>query len=72
MTLAIFVLGVLFLPYLAAVHHVVYDMNQTIVTGVIAALSGIISACAIKKIQKTSCDPSDAIADQKVPPIDDK
>jgi hypothetical protein len=59
LTLAVLVLGVVILPYLAAIHHVEYGVNQTIVTGAIAALSGIISAVAVKKIKnnENSCPP---------------
>jgi hypothetical protein len=61
LTLAALVLGIIILPYLAALHHVTYEVNQAIVTGAIAALSGIISAVAVKKIkdngQSNNCNP---------------
>lgn len=49
-TLSFLILGTMILPYLAALNHVTYEVNSTVVTGAIAALSGIISAVAVKKI----------------------
>lgn len=49
-TLSALILGAIVLPFLAAICHVQYEVNQTIVTGAIAALSGIISAVSMKKI----------------------
>lgn len=49
-TLSALILGAIVLPFLAALCHVQYEVNQTIVTGAIAALSGIISAVTVKKI----------------------
>jgi hypothetical protein len=66
LTLAIVVLGIVFLPYLAAINHVTYDVNQSLITGAIAALSGIISACAVKKLKSPSDPP--AIQDQTKKP----
>jgi high-affinity Fe2+/Pb2+ permease len=59
LTLTALVLGILIFPYLAALHHVVYEVNATIITGAIAALSGIISAVAVKKIQNNCNNPND-------------
>lgn len=74
-TLALVVIGVVLLPYLAAMNHVPYELNQTIITGAIAALSGIISAAALKKIQAptapNTCSP-DAKPLKIEPPADDK
>jgi len=64
-TLSIVVIGSLILPYLAAIHHITYDINATIVTGAIAALSGIISAVAVKKIQNTNTCSPDAKSEKK-------
>lgn len=54
LTLSALVLGILILPLVAALCHVPYEINPTIVTGAIAALSGIISAVAVKQIQNKS------------------
>ena len=52
-TLSALILGTLILPYLAGLHHFTYTVNEQVVTGAIAALSGIISAIAIKKLKDT-------------------
>jgi len=61
-TLSFLILGTMILPYLAALNHVTYEVNSTVVAGGIAALSGIISAVAVKKINNPSLD---AKPDQK-------
>jgi hypothetical protein len=63
LTLSAFILGILILPYLAASKHIVYSLDPTVITGVIAALSGIISAVAVKKLNNTC--PPDSNQDQK-------
>lgn len=55
-TLMLLVLAVVILPYFAAINHVTYEVNQTIVAGCVAALSGIISAVAVKKINTCPTD----------------
>lgn len=61
-TLSVLILGTMILPFLAGLYHITYEINQTIVTGAIAALSGIISAVAVKKLQNNpNCPSSDAI-----------
>ena len=49
-TLSAFILGALILPYLAALHHIVYAVDGQLITVAIAALSGVISAVAVKKL----------------------
>lgn len=61
-TLSFLILGTMILPYMAALNHVVYEVNGTVVTGAIAALSGIISAVAVRKINNPT---SPATPDQK-------
>jgi hypothetical protein len=59
-TLAFLILGSMILPFAAALNHVTYEVNTTLITGSIAALSGIISAVAMKKLQNPSSTPEDA------------
>jgi uncharacterized membrane protein len=54
LTLSALILGTLVLPLIAALAHVPYEINSTVVTGSIAALSGIISAVTVKKINDTN------------------
>jgi hypothetical protein len=55
LTLAVLILSVTLLPYFAAMNQVTYIVNDTLLTGCIASLTGIISAMAVKKI--TECKP---------------
>lgn len=49
-TLSVLILSTVLLPFIAALYHVPYVINDQVVTGAIAALTGIISAVAMKKI----------------------
>ena len=53
-TLSLFVLGAMVLPFFAAMHHITYIVNEQLITGAIGALSGIISCVALKKINENS------------------
>lgn len=67
-TLAILILSVTLLPYFAAMNHVTYIVNDQLLTGCMAALSGIISAIVVKKLQTpNSCSPN-----KEVNPPDNK
>lgn len=67
LTLSILILSVTLLPYFAAMNHVTYIVNDQLLTGCIAALSGILSAVAVKKNQ---CPPNPpAIPPVVTPPV---
>jgi hypothetical protein len=56
-TLSILILSVTLLPFIAAMMHVTYIVNDQLLTGCIAAMSGIVSAIVMKKMQAGSDNP---------------
>jgi hypothetical protein len=56
-TLSILILSVTLLPFIAAMMHVTYIVNDQLLTGCIAAMSGIVSAIVMKKMQVGSDNP---------------
>jgi hypothetical protein len=53
-TLSILILSVTLLPFVAAMMHVTYVVNDQLLTGCIAAMSGIVSAIVMKKMSGDS------------------
>jgi hypothetical protein len=56
-TLSILILSVTLLPFVAAMMHVTYIVNDQLLTGCIAAMSGLLSAIVMKKMQAGSDKP---------------
>lgn len=54
-TLSVLILSVTLLPFCAAMMHVSYIVNDQLLTGCIAAMSGLLSAILVKKMK----DPPD-------------
>lgn len=50
-TLSILILSVTLLPFTAAMMHVTYVVNDQLLTGCIAAMSGLLSAIIMKKMK---------------------
>ena len=51
LALVVFLLGALILPYLAAINHVTFSVDTQLVTAVIAALAGTLSAIIMKRLR---------------------
>ena len=59
LTLSVLILSVTILPYVAAMHQVTYIVNDPLLTGCIASLTGIISAMAAKRIKNNTDNTAD-------------
>ena len=56
-TLSILILSVTLLPFIAAMMHVTYIVNDQLLTGCIGAMTGIVTAIVMKKMQAGSDSP---------------